>query len=51
MIEEQSALLDEYLMSLGLFEGSVGLVNNSINGNGQSMLTDYLLSKGKNVTY
>ena len=47
MIEEQSALLDEYLMSLGLFEGSVGLVNNSINGNGQSMLTDYLLSKGK----
>ena len=34
-------------MSLGLFEGSVGLVNNSINGNGQSMLTDYLLSKGK----
>ena len=47
MIEEQCALLDEYFMSLGLFEGSVGLVNNSINGNGQSMLTDYLLSKGK----
>lgn len=47
MIEEQCSLLDEYLMSLGLFEGSVGLVNNSINGNGQSMLIDYLLSKGK----
>ena len=47
MIEEQCLLFDEYLMSLGFWGGSVGLVNNSINGNGQSMLTDYLLFKGK----
>ncbi|MBV3843216.1 HAD-IA family hydrolase [Bacteroides eggerthii] len=43
----QSQLFDEYISSLGLCSSKIGLVNNSINGSGQSMLTDFLSAKGK----
>lgn len=48
-IAEQASLLDEYLKSLGLYEGSIGFVNNSINGNGQAMLTAYSSSRGRAI--
>lgn len=46
-IEEQASLLEDYLLSMGFFNGAVGLVNNSINGNGQALLTSYLSMKGR----
>jgi len=46
-IIEQSCYLMSYLTQNGFFSGKVGLVNNSINGNGQMMLETYLHSKCK----
>ena len=45
-IKSQSQLLDYYLEKHGMDNGKIGLVNNSINGNGQSLLTKYFNSKG-----
>lgn len=45
---EQDSLLLKYLKQHNLTSLRVGLVNNSINGSGQSMLEDYLKYKGEN---
>lgn len=47
-INEQALCLDEYLSEFRFDENRIGLVNNSINGNGQSMLEDYLSYKNMN---
>lgn len=47
-INEQALCLDEYLSKFHFDENKIGLVNNSINGNGQSMLEDYLSYKNIN---
>ena len=44
-IKEQTLCLDDYLSRYGFETNRIGLVNNSINGNGQSMLEDYLSYK------
>ena len=43
---KQSCFLMKYLVQNGIFDGKIGLVNNSINGNGQLMLESYLHNKG-----
>ena len=47
-VSEQALCLDEYLSRFRFDENRIGLVNNSINGNGQSMLEDYLSYKNIN---
>ena len=46
---EQERLLLEYLTAHKLIEGKNGLVNNSINGTGQSLLEKFLTKYGINV--
>ncbi len=48
-ISKQADLLYEYFVGTGLTSSSIGLVNNSINGSGQSMMEDFLKSKGFSV--
>ena len=43
---EQSEFLVEYINELGISNCKIGLVNNSMNGSGQSMLEDFMDSKG-----
>lgn len=45
-MSKQSCFLMNYLVQNGIFDGKIGLVNNSINGNGQLMLESYLHNKG-----
>lgn len=46
-IEKQHDMLLRYLEDLGVTTQKVGLVNNSINGSGQSLIEEYLKSEGK----
>lgn len=46
-IEKQHKMLLSYLEVLGVTKQKVGLVNNSINGSGQSLIEEYLKSEGK----
>lgn len=48
-IKLQAQLLDKYLLSLGLYDNKVGLVNNSLNGSGQSLLEEYCNKSGKKI--
>lgn len=47
VIRSQREYLMEYLSDMGLEGASVGLINNSVNGSGQSLLEEYL--KGQNI--
>lgn len=47
VIQSQKEYLMEYLSDIGLTGTSVGLINNSVNGSGQSLLEEYL--KDQNV--
>lgn len=47
MITSQAKMLHEYINDLGIYGNKVGLVNNSMNGSGQSMLQDFIQENGK----
>ena len=47
MITSQAKMLHEYINDLGIYSNKVGLVNNSMNGSGQSMLQDFIQANGK----
>ena len=46
-ITVQSNMLHEYIEHLGIYNNKIGLVNNSMNGSGQSMLQDFINANGK----
>lgn len=46
-IELQSHLLNKYIDEQNILSCKIGLVNNSMNGTGQSMLEKYILKNGK----
>ena len=46
-VADQYRLLDEYLYDIGVYGNRVALVNNSINGSGQSMIEQYVMKNGK----
>lgn len=47
MITSQAKMLHEYIKDLGIYNNKIGLVNNSMNGSGQSMLQDFIKANGK----
>lgn len=47
MILNQANMLHEYINDLGIYDNKIGLVNNSMNGSGQSMLQDFIKASGK----
>lgn len=46
-IRRQQELFDKYLIKIGFFKKKVGLVNNSIQGSGQSLLEQYIMQSGR----
>ena len=48
-ITVQSALLSKYLQEKGFFSKRIGLVNNSMEGSAQTLLTEYFNRKGYNI--
>ncbi len=42
IINEQASLLNQYIEEKKLTKGKIGLINNSMNGSGQSMIENYL---------
>ena len=46
-VADQYRLLDEYLYDIVVYGNRVALVNNSINGSGQSMIEQYVMKNGK----
>lgn len=45
-IKEQSEILIDYIKQIDILDGHVGLINNSLNGNGQFMIKSYLKNLG-----
>lgn len=45
IIDEQASLLNQYIKEKKLTKGKIGLINNSMNGSGQSMIENYLSHK------
>lgn len=51
IINTQKDYLDKYIVQNGLNRGSIGLVNNSINGSGQKLLTSYFVNANKTYCF